>query len=139
MDQYFFLSLFAVSATLLGICVAILGFTHSSLLNPNIQEGDIKLGEVDYKNILEKTLMIVTGAGIAFGINTIGIFCLFLYTNFLNYNWSDPESTLSAWFTIVPSIIFIVGCGLVIYTLVVGKIGVKLHLPKFDKKPPEIE
>lgn len=137
MDQYFFLSLFAVSATLLGICVAILGFTHSSLLNPNIQEGDIKLGDVDYKNILEKTIIIVTGAGISFGVNTIGIFCLFLYANFVNYNWSDPESILPAWCTIAPSIIFIFGCCLVLYTLVVGK--VKLHFLKFDKKPPEIE
>lgn len=137
MEQYFFLSLFAVSATLLGICVAILNFNHSTLLNREIQDGGIILGDVDYKSILEKTIKTITIAGVLFGINTIGTFCLFLYSNNFNYNWNNPESNLPTWFTIGTSIVFIVGCLFIIYTLLLGKIKLDMNFPEHKKKLPE--
>ncbi|WP_406655915.1 hypothetical protein V7O62_08715 [Methanolobus sp. ZRKC2] len=118
------LSLFTTSAVLLGITFATLNFTHSTLLNPLVEEPKIKLHNKDYKQVLIQTSKYLVIAGIIFVIN-IALNLCFLCCN--DFTYLDISVYL-----------FVIGCVLIAFSLLTGKISLSFHTPS-DEKAPEIK
>lgn len=116
--SFILLSLFATSAALLGICVGMLNFTYSALLNPNLSE--ISIGDKDYRTILKRTSVFIVIAGMMFWINTIfDLMIMWKDLNYLNYSIC----------------IFSIGTLFIFISLIHDKLGFKWLFP--ETKPPE--
>jgi hypothetical protein len=117
-EQYL-LSLSAISATLLGICVAIICFIDSALSDPNIKE--ITIGDIDYKYVLEIRGKFTIIAGLLFFGNTV----FSLVSSYYNLPYIG-----------ISMFIFIIGCILMIMGLIWGRF--KYLIPE-RRKPPKIK